>query len=530
MANLNEAFVVSKTKDNRGNNVAFIDPSKPENKDTYTHYKIFKDKGANWSKSKRFAASFPPHKTGFWFWYIGKTKDQWKNVFDKVIKPALEQAHTSQGAPQEQSEESIVASLDALMGDVGEIETSPTGEKEGNRVPTPQEKKDVEKKLQEFKEKLVNLDSDEEMMEILQQIVEFKRLQDHPYSLNNTILIMIQAPNARNVKARSVWENTFNRNVNKDARPIFLLRPNTIPMKRGSRQYQETTDAFLQKMGVKTEKELSPVQKRKLNLKRKIFLGGYKGYAAYDVKDTTQMEGKEDLIAQLEKKKDIKWYEEGMLDDEVRPVYNALMDYTKSKGIEVELTDEKTLGGARGMSSGGKIFLLHNEGNDVGTTKTFVHELAHELLHQSYAKSKDKELEQYFLGREQGRELIEQQAELTAWMVMGVFGFDLKKTSLSYVALWGADKNKMVDVFDMVAKVANYLITIINERISKAKKNTSEGMIEEESVQPAPLITPLDVAQELGVEDEYKEELKKDEMKQEMVEHFYKLSGGKQIL
>ncbi len=527
MANLlNEAFAVDKAKHpESGKNIAFIDPNRPENKDTFSHYKHFKNNGAK--GYYEFDPKAGKKKFRFWFWYIGDTKDQWKSQFDRWIKPALEASHTSQGAPQEEGEQSLIASLEAIMGGVSEIPTSPSGEQSGSRVPTPEEKKSVEQKLLEFKEKLVNLDSDEEMMEILQQIVEFKRLQDHPYSLNNTILIMIQDPKARNVKARSIWKNTFNRIVNDGAKPIFLLRPNTVPMKPNSQMYKDVTAKFLADAGVRTEKELGNVQKRQLQLKRTMYLGGYKGYAAYDVVDTTQMEGKEDLIAQTEKKKP-KWYEEGMLDEDVKPIYNALIDYTKAKGIEVELTDEKTLGGARGMSAGGKIFLLHNEGNDVGTTKTFVHELAHELLHQNYAKSKDKELEQYFLGREQGRNLIEQQAELTAWMVMGIFGFDLKKTSLGYVALWGADKNKMVEVFDMVAKVANYLITIINNGMGKHKK-ANEGMIEEAAVEPQ-LITPMDVAQELGVEQEYQEELKKDELEGQMVEHFYKLSGGKQIL
>lgn len=40
--NLNEAFVVSKRYDGKGNPIAYIDPNKPENKDTFKYKDILK--------------------------------------------------------------------------------------------------------------------------------------------------------------------------------------------------------------------------------------------------------------------------------------------------------------------------------------------------------------------------------------------------------------------------------------------------------------------------------------------------------
>ncbi len=124
--NLNEAFVVSKRVDHNGNNIAYIDPNKPENKETFKYKDVFKNYGAKWSPDGKF-----------WFWYIGKTKDQWQNVYSKFIEPALKEVHRMEGAPEEDSKASLVASLETVIGEVSAAATASSGE-EGI---TPDEKK-----------------------------------------------------------------------------------------------------------------------------------------------------------------------------------------------------------------------------------------------------------------------------------------------------------------------------------------------------------------------------------------------------
>ena len=72
MKTLNEAFVISKRTDQKGNYIAYVDPNKPENKETFKYKDIFKNHGAKWNNDYKF-----------WFWYIGKTKDQWQNVYSQ---------------------------------------------------------------------------------------------------------------------------------------------------------------------------------------------------------------------------------------------------------------------------------------------------------------------------------------------------------------------------------------------------------------------------------------------------------------
>jgi hypothetical protein len=136
-------------------------------------------------------------------------------------------------------------------------------------------------------------------------------------------------------------------------------------------------------------------------------------------------------------------------------------------------------------------------------------------------------MRKYFRGTSEGRGVVEQQAELTAWMVMASYGFDLKTTSLNYVAMWGADKEQMVKVFDMVSDVTNYLLDQINAEIAK-ESGTNEGLneVEGSELQPARHITPEDIAKVLGLEDEYQQGIQKESV----VENFYRLSGIKKVL
>jgi hypothetical protein len=115
--------------------------------------------------------------------------------------------------------------------------------------------------------------------------------------------------------------------------------------------------------------------------------------------------------------------------------------------------------------------------------------------------------------------LVEQQAELSAWMVLASYGFDLKTTSLNYAAIWGADKEAMIRVFDTVTGVVNLLLDFINSHLN----NTTASVSEAQGTMPqkARHVTPMDVAKFLGVTGEYQQVLNK--AKSNLTENFYNL-------
>jgi len=495
MSQINEAFSVSRGKDERGNVIAFIDPSKPENAKSFDYRQVFKDHGAKWNPNSKF-----------WYWYVGKTEDQWRNVFSKFIEPALKAVHGKEGASEDDSKAAVIASLDAL---ISQIETTPIASTDVKL--SPQQEETIKNKLLQFKQRLVNIENDEDFKAAVAAVIKFKNAQGYKFSFGNSILILIQNPRATIVNSKTNWEKYYNRTVKPDAQPLMVYAPNSVGGGMSADKKEEAEKNYLAKIG-KTKDKMSPHEKIVLQSLQR----GY-GYAksftfvsVYDVADTQQIEGKEDFIKGTEDRNKLKWHEENNITEEVRPLYTALLNIAKEKGIDVSMAD--TLGGARGVSSSGRIQILKNEGNDVGLTKTLAHELAHEFLHQTYLGTRDKELGKFFIGKTEGKDAIEQQAEIAAWMIMDAFGFDVKTTSLNYAVIWGGDKEKMVKVFDTVAGVVNKIIDDIN---SQLKKNVSENTGQPRLGQH---VSPQEIANFIGVGNEYSQEAKRESM----LENFYR--------
>jgi hypothetical protein len=518
---ISEAFGASKGKTTNGKNIIYIDPSKPENKETFKYKDVLKNHGAEWSQSLKFRNIFPPHRQGFWFWFIGDSKDQQEKAYKYFIEPALKQIHGLEGATSEESEASLIDSVNALISDVQTAPTTATGEEGGI---TPQDKEEVQSRLLKFKETLVNLDTDEEYKETMRIILAFKNAQGHPYSFINSILIWLQNKNATFVLSPTRWAN-YNRTVNKDAKSIIVRSPSKAALRPYSKQEkQEITDKFVKQAGKNNYNDLTIGEKDELGVQLRGAFGGkrFEFTEAFDIKDTTPIPGKEDYAAAIQKKGEIKWYDEGMTDEKVKPIYGALESYVRDLGITINYVSLSSLGGARGSSgAGGVITMPENEGNDVGLTKTLAHEASHSLLHQKYVSTRNTELSKYFLGTEEGREVVEQQAELAAWLVMGLFGFDLKTASINYIALWGADKEAMVKVYDTVTTVVNLIVDEINKRLGqKQPVSPTQGISEDVAgVTPAKHITPMDIAHAVGNVDDYTKMLKKTQL----VERYYKL-------
>jgi hypothetical protein len=459
----------------------------------------------------------------YWFWWLGKNDEEMQKNYVRKIEPALRDLYIAQtkdaneNGGEEIDSEKILPTIDLLMKSVVQAPNVI----DGGEVFTPEIKEKIHNKLQEFKQILVNIRDDEEFKRTMLRIQKYRKSKGHSFSLLNSLLIFAQKPNATICNSKTSWTKYFNRTVNKDAQAIWILRSEVVGG-IGKNIVNSITNAFLTKEKVKNIKELTPGQKQRLDVEIQKAMSrnsSYKKwihYAVYDVTDTTLINGKEDHIQDIINGLDIPWFKEGQLDEKVRPIYNALKEICSRMNITLELAGTDVLGKARGMSVGGKIILLHNDGNDVYTTKTFVHELAHELLHQKYLKTNDKELEQYFVGQQEGRGVVERQAELTAWMVMTAFGFDTKTTSFNYAAMWGGNEDNMIEVFDIISGVANYLISQISLHggdLTEDVENHTNGRY-----------NAMDVARIIGVTSKFKEVLDNEKKKEAMLENFFRLS------
>lgn len=464
-----------------------------ENKIVWDNYQTLKkDYGINYN-------SKPGVKKLFWF----LDKNDENKTFQK-IKSALNFLNSKTiNTPQA---DKLVKDIDKIIQNIKDFNPSNNPELKL----TKDEEDEIQNKLNEFKNMLVNIDNDEDFKTTMSKLLSFKAAQGYKYSFGNTILIYIQNPKATIVNSKKNWLEKYNRTVNKNAKPIMVWAPQGTGTKKSKEEKEKIEDDFLKSVNKKSYAELTPNEKIRLDtlLMDTKSTSRFVFAPVFDVSDTTQIEGTEDYIEKAKSgKKDIKWFEENKLSDEVRPIYTALMDFCQEKGIKIELNSD--LGGSRGSSASGVIKLLKNEGNDVGLTKTLAHEITHELLHQKYLLNKGDETAKYYIGKGITRQTIEQQAELSAWMFMYSFGFDVKKTSLNYTILWGGDKENMVSVFDTVTGVVNHLIDYVNKKLTTLTETKGIPLHGNK-------ITPYEIAELLGVEKEYKEIKQKEQIKESL--------------
>jgi len=218
----------------------------------------------------------------------------------------------------------------------------------------------------------------------------------HNYSLNNWCLIFSQKPEATRVAGYKTWQK-MGRQVQAGSKGIKILAP-----RRGKRKDAE---------GNPTDKE---------------FLY-FSTATVFDVSDT---EG-EDLPSVFRVEGD---------PGEHLPALEALADE-----LGIEVSDKEHLGGAKGLSYGGRIEMLAGLPAAERFT-TLAHELGHELLH----KQSDRET----LSKAQK----ETEAEAVAFVVGQAIGIDSLGQTADYVQLWKGDAELFAACLGRVQKCAKQII------------------------------------------------------------------------
>ena len=389
-----------------------------------------------------------------WGWYV-KGADDWQ--WEKYIIPCYEWLLSIANNGQGQRE----SSMEELITQVRFEDAIEELAYEASKSNVPDAKKVLDK-LQEFKTSLSYLSSDE-LKAKLEPIIKFQQAQGHRFSFKNAIMIVIQDPEATMVKSKTGWEK-MNRIVIDKSHPIILFRPNKEAMT--PEQKQAFTQKFLGICGVKDIKELNPGQKEELRIQ--LNGGGefkssdrlFVPYQAFDIRFTQQMKNREELISPNQKT-EFDWYDKSTDENEyIQILIKSCTKLIQDSGVQIEYVEPDRLHGALGVSTGGKILLSNQEVYTKNYLATMVHEYSHELLHQTYLRDSSKDdLAQFFIGRTQGRQLVEQQAEMSAWIVLKYYNLE-SNASLNYIASWGAKNEKdAVKVFDTVGKCASMIIS-----------------------------------------------------------------------
>lgn len=233
----------------------------------------------------------------------------------------------------------------------------------------------------------------------------------HRYSINNSILIWIQKPDASYVAGYKAWQTKFNRNVRKGEKGIHILAP--CPHKI----VKPITDA-----------QGNLVEEREIN---------YMTYRPTTVFDISQTDGDE---------------VPGICDELTGDVENfdSLMDKLKAVSpVSIEYEDIEN--GALGyFDPVGKRIAVKTGMSQLQTIKTAIHEVAHAILHdRENGEAKDS-----------NRETKEVQAESVAFTVCTMLGIDTEGYSFEYVANWstGREVKELVASMEIIRKTANFIV------------------------------------------------------------------------
>ena len=300
----------------------------------------------------------------------------------------------------------------------------------------------------------------------------------HRYSVNNTILIHMQKPDATLVAGFHRWKDQFERHVKKGEHGITIIAPTPFKKKIEEQKIDPDTKApVLDKDGrvVTEEKEVEIPMFRPV----KVF-------------DASQTEGKP--LPQLANN----------LSGDVQE-YEAFMEALR-RTAPVPMTVERISGDMDGYFSTSEQRIAIREGmSQVQTVSAAVHEIAHSKLHNY-----EKERQAVAAGSEgkevkpKDRHTEEVEAESISYAVCQYYGIQTGENSFGYIASWSAGKElpELRASLETINKTASGLITDIDKHFAEICKergidrNAQQEQAEKEFVketESAPILEPASV-------------------------------------
>lgn len=140
-----------------------------------------------------------------------------------MVYPAIEYLNSQETTPegeQPRTVEQMKSEFNDLLRQIDQVIQTPI-ENDENTQPLMDEKT-LKARLESFKQELITSMSNEDFIKKLEPIIKFRQAQGHQLSFLNAMLIWIQNPKARLVKARSTWQNIYNKQVKPDAKALAI--------------------------------------------------------------------------------------------------------------------------------------------------------------------------------------------------------------------------------------------------------------------------------------------------------------------
>ena len=268
----------------------------------------------------------------------------------------------------------------------------------------------------------------------------------HRYSVNNTMLIYMQKPDATLVAGYNKWKNQFERHVKKGEHGITIIAP--TPFKKKIEE---------QKLDPDTKAPMLDQDGKVIMEEREVEIPMFRPVKVFDV---SQTDGKPlpELASSLS----------GNVQN-----YEAFMEALR-RSAPVPLSVEPMAANMDGYFSPDQQRIAIRAGmSEVQTVSAAVHEIAHSKLH-NYAKAQeeaaragDKEPP-----KKKDRNTEEVEAESISYAVCQYFGIQTGENSFGYIATWSQDKTlpELRASLETINKAAGELIADIDRHYKEICK------------------------------------------------------------
>lgn len=302
----------------------------------------------------------------------------------------------------------------------------------------------------------------------------------HNYSLNNTLLIAMQRPDATLVAGYQAWQKQHQRHVKKGEKGIQIIAPSPYKAKKEREVLDPATGR------PKLDAQGKPV--------REIVEVEYPAFRVATVFDVSQTEGKELPSLGVDELT-------GKVDS-----YGKLLS-ALTEACPVPIGFEQIESGAKGYYHTTEHRIALQEGmSEAQTVKTLIHEMAHQRLH---SHEKEKPREERLSARSK-----EVEAESVAYTVCQHFGIDTSDYSFGYIAGWSSGKEtaELKESLGKIRDAASEMITEIEAKLNEMEKVPELAAVPETAPEMAPdkavKTSGKDARQTAGREDEKSSVLK----------------------
>lgn len=257
----------------------------------------------------------------------------------------------------------------------------------------------------------------------------------HSYSMNNTILIYMQKPDATHVAGFHSWQQKFNRSVMKGQKGIQILAP---------APYQKTVTMEV------FDKNMRPVLDANGNQVQKTETFTIPAFKPVTVFDVSQTEG--EPLPELAK----------TLNGEVDHYQDFLEALTRASASPIGFKElPSNLDGFFHLKE--KTITIREGMSEQQTVCAIIHEITHSRLHDKSAEAPEE--------RKDNR-TMEVEAESVAFAVCAYYGIETGENSFGYIASWSKDKDlpELKKSLETISKTASGLISDIDAARSEIEK------------------------------------------------------------